>query len=82
MSENIGTPEHTVFYLVHKHMKASRRIDHPITIEKPKYLKKILLEIQEHYQQIIKYKIDFDESLRERREHANLQRYENRLQDG
>lgn len=78
MSEDTLTADHTVFYLIHKHMKATNRIDHPITIEKPKYLKKILLEIQEHHLEILKYKIDFDENVKERQVHAHLQREENR----
>ena len=55
MSEDITNAEHTVFYLVHKHMKTMQRIDQPITIEKPKYLKENLVKIQDYHKKIVNY---------------------------
>ena len=52
MSEDITNTEHTVFYLVHKHMKTMQRIDQPITIEEPKYLKNDLVKIQDYHCQV------------------------------
>ena len=66
MSEDITNSEHTVFYLVHKHMKTMHRIDQPITFERPKYLKKNLVKIQERYEDIVKYIRDFDDDVQKR----------------
>ena len=55
MSEDITNTEHTVFYLVHKHMKTMQRIDQPITIEEPKYLKNDLVKIQDYHKEIVTY---------------------------
>jgi len=61
MSENITTSEHTVFYLVHKRMKKMNRIDQPIQFDKPKGLKKTLVKLQESYNQVANFILDFDD---------------------
>ena len=77
MSEDITNSEHTVFYLVHKHMKTMHRIDQPITFERPKYLKKNLVKIQERYEDIVKYIRDFEEIVQQRRVRAHKDRETN-----
>ena len=82
MSKDIPTEKHTVFHLLHSHMKTINRIDHPITVDKPGYLRKILLEIQEHYQLIVRYITDFNEQItlcKNPRVHAILTREANRI---
>ena len=41
-------------------MKTMRRIDQPLQFEQPLALKNSLLEIQQHYQQIVKHIDHFD----------------------
>ena len=82
MSKDIPTEKHTVFHLLHSHMKTINRIDHPITVDKPGYLRKILLEIQEHHQLIVRYITDFNEQItlcKNPRVHAILTREANRI---
>ena len=76
MSENITNAEHTMFYLVHKHMKTMQRIDQPITIEKPKYLKENLVKIQDYHKEIVKYINHFLHYIEEARKQA-AEDYEN-----
>ena len=76
MSENITTSEHTVFYLVHKHMETVNRIDQPIKFVKPKVLRNSLLKIQQHYQLIVEYIKDFDRHMKGRRAGAIKMRKE------
>ena len=73
MSENITTSEHTVFYLVHKRMKTMNRIDQPIQFEKPKALKKNLIKIQERYNQIANFIIDFEDHIALRRRYPSIE---------
>ena len=82
MSKDIPTEKHTVFHLLHSHMKTINRIDHPITVDEPGYLRKILLEIQEHHQLIVRYITDFNEQItlcKNPRVHAILTREANRI---
>ena len=76
MSENITTSEHTVFYLVHKRMKTMNRIDQPIQFDKPKGLKKTLVKIQESYNRIKDYIMDFDDHIALRRRYPSLEAME------
>ena len=73
MSENITTSQHTVFYLVHKRMKTMNRIDQPIQFEKPKGLKKNLMKIQERYNQIASFIIDFEDHIALRRRYPSVE---------
>ena len=73
MSENITTSEHTVFYLVHKRMKTMNRIDQPIVFDKPKGLKKKLMKVQERYNQIANFIIDFEDHIALRRRYPSIQ---------
>ena len=82
MSKDIPTEKHTVFHLLHSHMKTINRIDHPITVDEPGYLRKILLQIQEHHQLIVRYITDFNEQItlcKNPRVHAILTREANRI---
>ena len=82
MSKDIPTEKHTVFHLLHSHMKTINRIDHPITVDEPGYLRKILHEIQEHHQLIVRYITDFNEQItlcKNPRVHAILTREANRI---
>ena len=72
MSENITTSEHTVFYLVHKRMKTMNRIDQPIQFDRPKGLKKNLMKIQERYNQIVNFTIDFEDHIALRRRYPSM----------
>ena len=76
MSENITTSEHTVFYLVHKRMKTMNRIDQPIQFDKPKGLKKTLVKIQESYNRIKDYIMDFDDHIAFYRRYPSLEAME------
>ena len=82
MSKDIPTEKHTVFHLLYSHMKTINRIDHPITVDEPGYLRKILHEIQEHHQLIVRYITDFNEQItlcKNPRVHAILTREANRI---
>ena len=78
MSENITTSEHTVFYLVHKRMKTMNRIDQPIQFDKPKGLKKTLVKIQESYNRIKDYTMDFDDHIAIKRRYPSVEAMETR----
>ena len=49
-------------------MKTMRRIDQPLQFEQPSALENSLLEIQQHYQQIVQHIEHFDNTLVKRRE--------------
>ena len=76
MSENITTSEHTVFYLVHKRMKTMNRIDQPIQFDKPKGLKKTMIKIQESYNRIKDYIMDFDDHIAIKRRYPSVEAME------
>ena len=64
--ENLN--EHTVFYLVRKHMNTMNKIDQPIRFEQPQELKNELLKIQHHYKKLEEYITVFDAHIDGRRE--------------
>ena len=53
-------------------MKTMRRIDQPLQFEQPSALENSLLEIQQHYQQIVQHIDHFDKTLVKRREVVDL----------
>ena len=60
-------------------MKTMRRIDQPLQFEQPVALKNSLLEIQQHYQQIVKHIDYFDNEVVEERKRIEREKQEDAL---
>ena len=59
-------------------MKTMRRIEQPLQFEQPSALENSLLEIQQHYQQIVQH-IDYFDSQTFQPNHPNLDRARRRI---